>query len=194
MSYSIEITPQALNDIEAAYRWIANNLGTTFVKQWYQDLAKAIAAVSFNSGNVGETSQNAIRERVGVRSVIKRVNLSVVGVKAVSDVCLRSKPRRFVCSDLGRNKRDRLQSLQTPKPSDSFSFPSMEILAPSDAALGVRIDIPSSVPNSLECSPSAYSRTYSLDDYVQPQSSLHCLLLKKVNRGFLTYLTPRLAS
>ena len=42
MNYSIEITPQALNDIEAAYRWIANNLGTTFVKQWYQDLTKAI--------------------------------------------------------------------------------------------------------------------------------------------------------
>ena len=46
MSYSIEITPQALNDIEAAYRWIANNLGTTFVKQWYQDLAKAIASLN----------------------------------------------------------------------------------------------------------------------------------------------------
>ena len=42
MNYSIEITPQALNDIEAAYRWIANNLGTTFVKQWYLDLTKAI--------------------------------------------------------------------------------------------------------------------------------------------------------
>lgn len=42
MNYSIEITPQALNEIEAAYRWIANNLGTTFVKQWYQDLTKAI--------------------------------------------------------------------------------------------------------------------------------------------------------
>ena len=31
-----------MNEIEAAYRWIANNRGTTFVKQWYQDLTKAI--------------------------------------------------------------------------------------------------------------------------------------------------------
>ena len=45
MNYSIEITPQALNEIEAAYRWIANNLGTTFVKQWYLDLTKAIASL-----------------------------------------------------------------------------------------------------------------------------------------------------
>ena len=42
MNYSIEITPQALNEIEAAYRWTANNLGTAFVKQWYDDLTKAI--------------------------------------------------------------------------------------------------------------------------------------------------------
>ena len=42
MSYSIEITPQALNEIETAYRWTANNRGTTFVKQWYQELTKAI--------------------------------------------------------------------------------------------------------------------------------------------------------
>ncbi len=42
MSYSIEITPQALNEIEAAYRWTANNLGTAFVKKWYQELTTAI--------------------------------------------------------------------------------------------------------------------------------------------------------
>lgn len=30
MSYSIEITPQALNEIETAYRWTANQMGTTF--------------------------------------------------------------------------------------------------------------------------------------------------------------------
>jgi plasmid stabilization system protein ParE len=42
MSYSIETTPQALNEIENAYRWIANNLGTAFVKKWYEDLTKAI--------------------------------------------------------------------------------------------------------------------------------------------------------
>lgn len=42
MSYSIEITPQALNEIETAYRWTANQMGTTFVKEWYEELTTAI--------------------------------------------------------------------------------------------------------------------------------------------------------
>lgn len=45
MSYAIEITPQALNDIETAYRWTANNLGTTFVQRWYRELTAAIESL-----------------------------------------------------------------------------------------------------------------------------------------------------
>jgi len=46
MSYSIEIMPQALNEIETAYRWIANNLGTEYVERWDEELNEGLESLS----------------------------------------------------------------------------------------------------------------------------------------------------
>ena len=46
MSYSIEIMPQAFNEIETAYRWISNNLGTEYVERWDQELNEALESLS----------------------------------------------------------------------------------------------------------------------------------------------------
>jgi plasmid stabilization system protein ParE len=42
MKYSIEILPQALDNIESAYRWIADNLSADVAEQWYGELLTAI--------------------------------------------------------------------------------------------------------------------------------------------------------
>jgi plasmid stabilization system protein ParE len=38
MKYSIEILPQALDNIESVYRWMAENLSTERAEQWYEEL------------------------------------------------------------------------------------------------------------------------------------------------------------
>ena len=35
MNYSIEILPQALDNIESAYRWMADNISPERAEQWY---------------------------------------------------------------------------------------------------------------------------------------------------------------
>jgi plasmid stabilization system protein ParE len=42
MKYSIEVLPQALDNIESAYRWIADNLSAEAAEQWYEELLAAI--------------------------------------------------------------------------------------------------------------------------------------------------------
>jgi plasmid stabilization system protein ParE len=42
MNYSIEILPQALDNIESAYRWIADNISPEAAEQWYEELLAAI--------------------------------------------------------------------------------------------------------------------------------------------------------
>jgi hypothetical protein len=34
MNYSVEILPQALDNIESAYRWMANNISSERAEQW----------------------------------------------------------------------------------------------------------------------------------------------------------------
>lgn len=105
----------------------------------------------------------------------------------VSGVCLRSRPRRSACLGLGRNKPDRLQSLQTPRHLDSFSFPLMEIRGLSDVALVAGIDTPDNALDCLEYSPLAYSRLYRLVGYGQQRSSLHSPRLEKVGMESLSF-------
>jgi plasmid stabilization system protein ParE len=45
MNYSIEILPQALDNIESAYRWMADNLSPEFAEQWYEELMTAVQSL-----------------------------------------------------------------------------------------------------------------------------------------------------
>ena len=45
MNYKTEITSKALGEIESAYRWMANNLGTANVEQWYEVLTAKIESL-----------------------------------------------------------------------------------------------------------------------------------------------------
>ncbi len=38
MNYIVEILPQALDNIESAYRWMANNFSPERAEQWYEEL------------------------------------------------------------------------------------------------------------------------------------------------------------
>jgi plasmid stabilization system protein ParE len=45
MSFQIEILPQALTDIENAFRWIADNIGSTVAEVWYEHLLESIRSL-----------------------------------------------------------------------------------------------------------------------------------------------------
>jgi plasmid stabilization system protein ParE len=45
MNYSIEILPQALDNIESAYRWMADNYSSDQAEQWYEELMAAIKSL-----------------------------------------------------------------------------------------------------------------------------------------------------
>jgi plasmid stabilization system protein ParE len=42
MNYIIEILPQALDNIESAYRWMADNLSAEYAEQWYEELMATV--------------------------------------------------------------------------------------------------------------------------------------------------------
>ena len=45
MNYGIEILPQALDNIETAYRWMANNYNPERAEQWYEELMIAVQSL-----------------------------------------------------------------------------------------------------------------------------------------------------
>jgi plasmid stabilization system protein ParE len=45
MNYTVEILPQALDNIEAAYRWMADNLSPERAEQWYDELMVAVRSL-----------------------------------------------------------------------------------------------------------------------------------------------------
>ena len=45
MNYSIEILPQALDNIESAYRWMADNFSPERAEQWYEELMVAVRSL-----------------------------------------------------------------------------------------------------------------------------------------------------
>jgi plasmid stabilization system protein ParE len=45
MNYSIEILPQALDNIESAYRWMADNISPEQAEQWYDELMIAVQSL-----------------------------------------------------------------------------------------------------------------------------------------------------
>ncbi len=45
MNYNVEILPQALDNIESAYRWMANNLSSERAEQWYEELMVAVRSL-----------------------------------------------------------------------------------------------------------------------------------------------------
>ena len=98
MSYSIEITPQALNDIEAAYRWTANNLGTEYVERWEDELNEALESLSNFPNRCPivprpKSASTVIRQlKVKNYRILFSVGTSVVSIVAVRHVRQRSLP------------------------------------------------------------------------------------------------------
>jgi plasmid stabilization system protein ParE len=45
MKYQVEILPQALGDIELAYRWIADVVGAPLAEDWYDELMVAVQSL-----------------------------------------------------------------------------------------------------------------------------------------------------
>jgi plasmid stabilization system protein ParE len=45
MNYEVKILPQALSDIESAFRWMASNISATTAEQWYEDLLLTIESL-----------------------------------------------------------------------------------------------------------------------------------------------------
>lgn len=45
MNYSIEILPQALDNIESAYRWMADNISPERAEYWYDELMVAVQSL-----------------------------------------------------------------------------------------------------------------------------------------------------
>ncbi|AFY94522.1 type II toxin-antitoxin system RelE/ParE family toxin [Chamaesiphon minutus] len=45
MNYTVEILPQALDNIEAAYRWMADNFSPERAEQWYDELMVAVRSL-----------------------------------------------------------------------------------------------------------------------------------------------------
>jgi plasmid stabilization system protein ParE len=45
MNYTVEILPQALDNIEAAYRWMADNVSPERAEQWYDELMVAVRSL-----------------------------------------------------------------------------------------------------------------------------------------------------
>ncbi len=45
MNYSIEILPQALDNIESAYRWMADNISSERAELWYDELMVAVRSL-----------------------------------------------------------------------------------------------------------------------------------------------------
>ena len=45
MNYSIEILPQALDNIESAYRWMADNISPERAEQWYAELMVTVQSL-----------------------------------------------------------------------------------------------------------------------------------------------------
>lgn len=45
MNYVVEILPQALDNIEFAYRWMADNLSSERAEQWYEELMVAVQSL-----------------------------------------------------------------------------------------------------------------------------------------------------
>jgi plasmid stabilization system protein ParE len=45
MKYQVEILPQALGDIEAAYRWMADTIGTLSAEAWYNELMAGVRSL-----------------------------------------------------------------------------------------------------------------------------------------------------
>jgi plasmid stabilization system protein ParE len=46
MKYQVEILPQALGDIELAYRWMADVLGAPAAEDWYDELMAAVQSLA----------------------------------------------------------------------------------------------------------------------------------------------------
>ena len=98
MSYSIEIMPRAFNEIEAAYRWIANNLGTEYVERWDEELNEALESLSNFPNRCPivprpKSASTVIRQlKVKNYRILFSVGTSVVSIVAVRHVRQRSFP------------------------------------------------------------------------------------------------------
>lgn len=59
MNYSIEILPQALDNIESAYRWLADNYSPEGAEQWYEELMSAVKSLEKFPNRAGSAPEAA---------------------------------------------------------------------------------------------------------------------------------------
>jgi plasmid stabilization system protein ParE len=59
MNYSIEILPQALDNIESAYRWMADNFSAERAEQWYEELMAAVRSLEQFPNRGGQAPEAA---------------------------------------------------------------------------------------------------------------------------------------
>jgi plasmid stabilization system protein ParE len=103
MSYKVEILPQALSEIEDAFRWIADNVSAITVELWYEDLLAAVSSLkSFPNrctiAPEAQEFQQEIRQRWIGKSRNYRV-LFVVEANQVFIVHIRHSSRAFLKKD-----------------------------------------------------------------------------------------------
>jgi plasmid stabilization system protein ParE len=68
MNYSIEILPQALDNIESAYRWMADNISPERAEQWYDELMVAVQSLG-KFPNRGSQAPEAVEFELDIRQL-----------------------------------------------------------------------------------------------------------------------------
>jgi plasmid stabilization system protein ParE len=103
MKYQVEILPQALGDIELAYRWMADVLGPQAAENWYDELMVAVQSLENfpNRCPIAPESaefQQSIRQllvgkprRYRVVFVVERGSVSILYVRHTSRAWLTDK-------------------------------------------------------------------------------------------------------
>jgi plasmid stabilization system protein ParE len=81
MTYQVEVLPQALGDIELAYRWMADKLGAQVAEDWYDELMEAVRIV--------EVVSESLSDRAGVPGggAVPSTTIAGEGEAVSGDVC-----------------------------------------------------------------------------------------------------------
>jgi plasmid stabilization system protein ParE len=94
MAYQVEVLPQALGDIELAYRWMADKLGAQVAEDWYDELMEAVRSleqfpnrcpIAPEAPEVGQSlRQLLVGKRYRVMFVVEGERVSVLYVRHTS--------------------------------------------------------------------------------------------------------------
>jgi plasmid stabilization system protein ParE len=96
MTYQVEVLPQALGDIELAYRWMADKLGAQVAEDWYDELMEAVRSleqfpnrcpIAPEASEVGQSLRQLLvgkAKRYRVMFVVEEEMVSVLYVRHTS--------------------------------------------------------------------------------------------------------------